>query len=77
SNNETGSCTAVNGSGEAGFLNLSAWLPANTTGTSFCPRFLYYDGNDLLRIDIALVIPYDAKSGSLNDTITATFAQAS
>ncbi|MEN9626062.1 MAG: hypothetical protein RL557_390 [archaeon] len=76
-NNETGSCTAANGSVETGFLNLSAWLVANTTGTSFCPRFVYYDQSDLLRIDLALVIPYDSKTGSLNDTITATFSQAS
>src|SRR3989344_6373009 len=78
-NNETGSCTAANGSAGGTndlYLNLSAWLPANTTGTSFCPRFVYYDISDLLRIDIALVIPSDAKTGSLNDTITATFSQA-
>ncbi len=76
-NNESGSCTAANGSTETGYLNLSSFINANDTGTSFCPRFRFSDSSDLMRIDIALVIPYDSKTGALNDTITATVAQAS
>ena len=76
SNNESGSCTAANGSTEAGYLNLSSWLTVNTSGTSFCPIFQYLDDNDTIRIDIALVIPSNAIPRSTNDTITATVAQS-
>jgi len=76
-NNESGSCTAANGSTETGYLNLSAFIDVNTSGTSFCPRFRFSDGSDLMRMDIALVIPSDTPTGAKNDTITAVVAQAS
>jgi hypothetical protein len=81
SNNESGSCTAANGSTELGFLNLSggttfSFTDANITGQSYCPILRFEEANDELRVDISMVIPQNSKKGQLNSSVIITFFQA-
>jgi len=72
SNNETGSC--VNATGFA----LSAYLDVNYTagdGTKICEPLKYLPTSNQIRIHVLLRVPTDSKTGTLNDTITATAVQ--
>jgi hypothetical protein len=73
-NNEgIGGC--LNSTGGTDDLVLGTFMTANTTITSVCPKFLYDDTRDVIRVDLKLVIPSDSKTGTLTDTITATFSE--
>ena len=85
--NETGSCvngtnpgnnvvapnTTASGCGGsvcgAIFENITT-TPA--TGKNVCPRLLYTDSSDSLRIDLNITIPYDAPTGSKGAQLTVT-----
>lgn len=76
-NFEPSSCTNLTG-GAGGNVSLGVFRTANTTAVLACDRFAYDNVgkmNDSLRIDIALIIPSNSKTGALNDTITLTFSQ--
>lgn len=67
-NNKTGSCVAKSA------FTLAAWNDWNTTGTGteVCDVFFANNSKDEIRIDIALRVPQDSKTGALGDIITAT-----
>ena len=67
SDNKTGSCTFTTNMSTGVFYDVNF-----TTGTTVCSQFLFNNTADAVRIDIALVIPSDSKTGALSDTITAT-----
>lgn len=50
---------------------LDIFEEVNTSARA-CGVFGFLDAADEIRIDIALVIPYDSSTGTLGDTITAT-----
>jgi len=64
SQNETGSC---------GTIHDTTWTDVNTTnpGTVICNNFHFEDTNDSIRVDLRIVIPYDA-AGDKIATLTAT-----
>ncbi len=73
SNNETGSC--INATG----FDLNTYLDVNYTagdGTKVCDIFGYNPASNQIRIHVLLRVPTDSKTGTLNDTITATAYQA-
>lgn len=65
SNDEANSC---------GTLSDTSYTSVNTTdpGTTICDPLKYENSNDQLEIDIEVVVPYDANTGSKTDTLTAT-----
>ena len=72
-NSEAGSC--LNSTGGTGALNLGTFNSANTTTRLACPILQFSNTNDTIRIDVKLRIPYNSKTGTISDTITATFSQ--
>ena len=64
SNNEASSCTSS--------LTLGSWYDLNTTSTQICSLFSFLDASDLIKVDIKLIVPYNAKTGALGDIVTAT-----
>ncbi len=64
---ESGSCTPASG------FNLDQWYNISTESVSICSNFNSTDLNDLIKIDLYLKIPSNSKSGSLNDTLTASY----
>ncbi|HSU72826.1 MAG TPA: hypothetical protein VLJ21_03175, partial [Candidatus Binatia bacterium] len=84
SNNESSSCrNSTGGTGCAANVNCTynpvAWSDVNTTvpGTTICPKLLFTDSSDSLKVDINISIPYDAPAGSKLSTLTATATTAS
>jgi len=67
--NETGVCLTAGGSGN-GFENTT-WSSVSTDPITACPWFNAGDTKDSIHLDIKLVIPSDASTGTLSDTITA------
>jgi len=49
---------------------------ATGAGTLICDQFNYIDGADVIRVDIKVVIPYDAPATAKSNTITATASAA-
>lgn len=55
-------------------ITLGQWYNVNTSspGTRICDKFLKYSGNNSIRIDVRLTIPYDSRKGTQSDIFTAT-----
>lgn len=70
SNVEINSC--LNATSGNVSLPLNDFYDVNTSSALFCNIFQYINSADTVRIDFNLTIPYDAKTGALGDTITAT-----
>jgi hypothetical protein len=78
-NNLTGSCSgAVN----AGF-SYGNWFDVNSSGnaslvdgTQICGNLTPYNTSNIIRMDIRLTIPRDAKTGALGDSIILTYNTA-
>ena len=69
--NPTGACVNTTAN-----FPMNIYVNANTTSTSICDKLYFTSANNSIRVDIRLIIPSDSKSGSLGDTITATYSQA-
>jgi hypothetical protein len=84
SNNETNSCSnSTGGFTCAANQNCTVapigWSDVNTTspGTTICPKLLFTDLSDSLKVGINITIPYDSPSGAKLSTLTATATTAS
>ncbi len=73
-NQEANSCLNTSGGTNETTLNLSIWKNTNTAapGDFVCGMFQFKDAADTIEIDIRLVVPSDAITGVLGDTVTAT-----
>ena len=74
SNNKSGSCPAGNQAVTFGNYND---VNITNPGTTVCSRLQFLDSTDTLRIDIKLVVPYDAPTGNSSDQMQATASVAS
>jgi len=51
---------------------LDVFTDTTTSDTTFCNPLQFYEGNNTIRIDINLSVPYDSHKGALSDVVTAT-----
>ena len=77
-NNLSNSCT-----GGAASFAAGTWYDVNSsgnttiiTGTRICGNLTPYNTSNIIRMDIRLTIPRDAKTGALGDNIVLTYAVA-
>ena len=56
-----------------GTLSAGTYRDANTTETSVCDNFGFYDDDDELSMDIRLLIPYDSNTGDLGAVVSFNY----